>query len=56
MDQYEEHLAHSAPCSSQWDGFDRGDTCYEDGTPYGAAIQASGPCADLEDDWADIPF
>ena len=22
--QYEEHLAHSAPCSSQWDGFDRG--------------------------------
>jgi hypothetical protein len=24
--QYEEHLAHSAPCSSQWDGFDRGDS------------------------------
>lgn len=24
-DQYEEHLAHSAPCSSRWDGFDRGD-------------------------------
>lgn len=24
--QYEEHLAHSAPCSSRWDGFDRGDT------------------------------
>lgn len=23
--QYEEHLAHSAPCSSRWDGFDRGD-------------------------------
>jgi hypothetical protein len=22
--QYEEHLAHSAPCNSQWDGFDRG--------------------------------
>jgi len=22
--QYEEHLAHSAPCSSRWDGFDRG--------------------------------
>lgn len=24
--QYEEHMAHSAPCSSRWDGFDRGDT------------------------------
>ncbi len=23
--QYEEHIAHSAPCSSRWDGFDRGD-------------------------------
>lgn len=23
--QYEEHLAHSAPCNSRWDGFDRGD-------------------------------
>ena len=23
--QHEEHLAHSAPCSSRWDGFDRGD-------------------------------
>jgi len=22
--QYEEHLAHSAPCNSRWDGFDRG--------------------------------
>lgn len=50
MDQYEEHLAHSAPCSSRWDGFDRGDT---DDTPR---IKAAGPCADLEDDWADIPF
>lgn len=27
--QYEEHLAHSAPCSSRWDGFDRGDTDFE---------------------------
>jgi hypothetical protein len=25
MNQYEEHLAHSAPCSSRWDGYDRGD-------------------------------
>lgn len=25
VDQYEEHLAHSAPCNSRWDGFDRGD-------------------------------
>lgn len=24
--QYEEHLAHSTPCASRWDGFDRGDT------------------------------
>ncbi len=24
MNTYEEHLAHSAPCSSRWDGFDRG--------------------------------
>ena len=22
--QYEEHQAHSAPCASRWDGFDRG--------------------------------
>ena len=27
--QYEEHLAHSAPCSSRWDGFDRGDTDWD---------------------------
>lgn len=25
LNQYEEHLAHSAPCNSRWDGFDRGD-------------------------------
>lgn len=25
MTQYEEHLRDSAPCSSRWDGFDRGD-------------------------------
>jgi hypothetical protein len=25
MNQYEEHLSHSAPCNSRWDGFDRGD-------------------------------
>lgn len=24
--QYEEHIAHSAPCASRWDGFDRGTT------------------------------
>lgn len=24
-DQYEEHLAHSAPCTSRWDGWDCGD-------------------------------
>lgn len=24
--QYEEHLAHSAPCNSRFDGFDCGDT------------------------------
>lgn len=32
-DKYEEHLAHSAPCASRWDGFDRGDVgeeAYED--------------------------
>lgn len=29
FDQYAEHLAHSAPCSSQWDGYDRGDFDYE---------------------------
>lgn len=22
--QYEEHMTHSAPCASRWDGFDRG--------------------------------
>lgn len=32
VDQYEEHLAHSAPCGSRWDGYDRGDAdnSYED--------------------------
>ena len=25
MNQYEEHLAHSAPCTSRFDGFDCGD-------------------------------
>ncbi len=28
-DQYEEHLAHSTPCNSRWDGFDRGDVNQE---------------------------
>lgn len=27
--QYEEHMAHSAPCASRWDGFDRG-TSWDD--------------------------
>ena len=27
--QYEEHLAHSAPCASRWDGFDRGDAGWD---------------------------
>ena len=27
--QYEEHLAHSAPCASRWDGFDRGDADWD---------------------------
>ena len=26
MDQYQEHLQHSQPDNSRWDGFDRGDT------------------------------
>lgn len=25
MNQYYEHLSDSSPCSSRWDGFDRGD-------------------------------
>jgi len=25
FDKYQEHLDHSAPCSSRFDGFDRGD-------------------------------
>lgn len=28
--QYEEHIAHSAPCNSRWDGFDRGDDARAD--------------------------
>ena len=28
-DQYEEHLAHSAPCASRWDRFDRGDVDWD---------------------------
>lgn len=27
--QYEEHLAHSAPCASRWDGLDRGDADWD---------------------------
>lgn len=30
MDTYQEHLDHSGPCSSRWDGFDRGDIGRED--------------------------
>lgn len=30
--QYEEHMAHSAPCGSRWDGFDRG-TVWADEVP-----------------------
>ncbi len=26
MNQYQEHLQHSQPDNSRWDGFDRGDT------------------------------
>lgn len=26
FDKFAEHLAHSAPDNSRWDGFDRGDT------------------------------
>lgn len=26
----QEHLDHSAPCASRWDGFDRGDIDYAD--------------------------
>lgn len=29
-DKYEEHLAHSAPCASRFDGFDRGDLGRDD--------------------------
>lgn len=25
FDTHQEHLDHSAPCASRWDGFDRGD-------------------------------
>lgn len=25
FDKLQEHIAHSAPCASRWDGFDRGD-------------------------------
>ena len=25
MNQYDEHIRDSAPCSSRWDGYDRGD-------------------------------
>jgi hypothetical protein len=27
--QYEEHVAQSAPCNSRWDGFDRGDADWD---------------------------
>lgn len=30
MTQYEEHIRDSAPCTSRFDGFDRGDLGYED--------------------------
>ena len=35
--QYEEHLAHSAPCNSRWDGFDRG-TSWADEDLHGETI------------------
>ena len=33
MNHYEEHLAHSAPCNSRWDGFDRGDSGHDVDSP-----------------------
>lgn len=29
FDKHQEHLDHSAHCSSRWDGFDRGDTGHD---------------------------
>lgn len=36
--QYEEHLAHSAPCNSRWDGWDRGDTATDFETAHGSRV------------------
>ena len=27
FDKLQEHINDTAPCSSRWDGYDRGDTC-----------------------------
>ena len=51
--QHEEHLAHSAPCASRFDGFDRGDSCDydEEGNRivYGRPTYASLD-VDMDDD------
>lgn len=45
MSQYEEHLAHSAPCNSRWDGFDRGDLGRDEEFDQGVEVIGRMRCA-----------
>jgi hypothetical protein len=51
-DRYEEHLAHSAPCASRWDGFDRGDADWD----YEAAQLANNEADDEAEMRAEVPL
>lgn len=67
---FEEHLAHSAPCNSRFDGFCRGDTIHmTEGEvlaelaelageidEYRASGANIGPQLPAADLWEDIPF
>lgn len=56
---YEEHLAHSAPCASRWDGFDRGDTgrdvdhCDQGQRVIGRMTSGGGYRVEIIETWCD---
>ena len=58
--QHEEHLAHSAPCASRWDGFDRGDTGHDAGTcdvgqrVIGRQTNEAGQRVTITESWCDL--
>lgn len=55
MNQYDEHIRDSAPCSSRWDGYDRGDLEVSDrGTRVvGRMTATQGYKVEIVECWSD---